>query len=211
MKKCTLILMVVLTIVACKKEKEDSQEANSSSAEQKTTLNTECIDLAEYYTKNTVDEKIAWLKEKGDSVCKDTLEKAVLKIHEAKGKVTNQKEKYSISWGKLKGIIKNHGYDAYISVVDATGDKEKIDSLRMVPKYDQGGFCFSTALIRSLAKEYAKDDSTEFEFSFANLTEDSKNTQLVVVIQVKGNAAAETKYYDYSTDPSIISNDNKPL
>ncbi|WP_163399220.1 hypothetical protein [Flavobacterium fluviatile] len=213
MKKCTLILMAVLTIAACKKEKEDSQEANSS-VEQKTTLNPECITLADYYAKTTLDEKIAWLKEKGDSVCKDTLEKAVLKIHQVKGKVTNQKGKYSISWRHLKDTIKDYGYNKYLRlIVDTT--KQQVLGLSMVPDYKKGTYCFSTALIRSLAKNYAKDDNNvEFHFSFAIIDKSEDPVIVIQVIDPNNIQSVNESYFDYSTDPSkkdLLNSINIPL
>lgn len=213
MKKCTLILMAILTITACKKEKVDSTTVNTETNTGDPTLSSNCITLEDYYkiSDSGTDAKAKWLRERGDSVCKDTLEKAVLKIHQVKGKITNQKAKYSISWKQLKDIIKNHGYDAYLSVVVDKKDKQKIIEVKMVPEYSTKSYCFSTALIRALAKKHAKDDSTEFEFSFANLIEDSKNQQTVIVIQVKGNSAEGTPYYDYSTDPGGVPTNNKPI
>jgi hypothetical protein len=209
MKKCTLILMFILTITACKKEKEDS----TTIATETSNTPSNCITLEGYYKLSDLTARKEWLQERGDNVCKDTLEKAVLKIHQVKGKVTNQKGNYSISWGKLKDIIKNHGYDAYLKVVDAKGNMQKIDSLMMAPEYgyENRGFYFSTALIRTLAKKYVKDDNTEFEFSFATLTEKNKGPQSVVVIQIKGNSAEEVPFYDYSTDPTAAPNNNIPL
>ncbi|WDF65980.1 hypothetical protein [Flavobacterium sp. KACC 22763] len=204
MKKCALILMAILTIAACnKKEKPDNVETNTSADPE--TLNAKCITLEEYYTISDLDKKTAWLKKKGHLVCPDTLEKAVLKIHEVKGTVSNKKGKYAISWGKLKGIIKEHGYDAYLSVVI---DKEQIVSVEMVPDYTKGKYCFSTALIKSLAKKYVKNNDSEFEFSLATLTEKSTpSTEPVVIIQVNG----APYYYDYSTEPPIHHVNNLPL
>lgn len=215
MKKCTLILMVVLTIAACKKEKEDSTTVSTETNAADPTLSSDCITLEDYYkiSDHDTDGKAKWLRERGDSVCKDTLEKAVLKIHQVKGKITNQKAKYSISWKHLKDTIKNHGYDAYLNVVVYEDEKkeQKINGVKMVPEYRQKGYCFSTALIRALAKKHTANDSTEFEFSLADLIEDPKNQQPVIVIQVKGNSAESTPYYDYSTDPGAIGYNSKPI
>lgn len=213
MKKCTLILMVVLTFVACKKEKVDSTTVNTETNTGDPTLSSNCINLEGYFkiSDSDTDGKAKWLRERGDSVCPETLEKAVLEIHQVKGKITNQKVKYPISWKHLKDTIKNHGYDAYLTVIIDTKDKQKINAVKMVPQYGKGNYCFSTALIRALAKRHTASDSTEFEFGFANLIEDSKNQQPVIVIQVKGNSAESTPYYDYSTDPGTIGNDYKPI
>lgn len=206
MKKCTLILMVLLAIAACKK-KDQTAGPDTSKADQET-VDTKCITLKEYNTLNDLSSRVAWLKKKGDLVCKDTLEKAVLKIHEVKGAVNNQKGIYDTTWKKLKGIIKDHKYDAYLSVeVDTVN--EKIISLRMVPNYGDEKYCFSTALIRSLAKIHGKqDNNAKFQFSLAKIDDKSKRAaETVVVIQVNGTPF----YYDYSTEPPVISNDNKPL
>lgn len=211
MKKCTLILMAVLTIVACKKEKEDTPEANIN-LEQKM-LNVECIDLAEYYTKTTLDEQIAWLKEKGDSVCKEKLEEAVLKIHQVKGKVTNQKEKYSISWGHLKDTVKDYGYNKYLRLIVDT-KKQQVLGLSMVTDYKKGTYCFSTALIRSLAKNYAKNNNVEFHFSFAIIDKSEDPVIVIQVIDPNNIQSVNESYFDYSTDPlkkDFLNSINIPL
>jgi hypothetical protein len=207
MKKCTLILMVILTIVACEKKEKVDNPATNTNSDQKT-LNVKCITLEEYDTITDIDRKAKWLQKKGDRVCKDIIEAAVLNIHEVKGDVLDKKGAHFISWGKLKDTIKDHGYDAYLSVA-VDSNKQKIDSLHMVPEYRNGTYCFSTALIRSLAKKYAKgDDNAKFQFSLAIVNNKSKRSmETVVVIQVNG----APYYYDYSTEPPFISTDNKPL
>lgn len=206
MKKCTLILMVILTIAACKKEKEDSTTLATETNVDKPASISDSLTLDDYYKLPNSEEKAKWLKQHGDSVKRKVLEEAVLKDHKVTGIVTDQKAKYVITWGNLKKIIKSHGYDAYVNV-EYKGDK--IDSLKMVYEYisTKGGpyFRFSTALIRSLAKEYGKkNDNAEFYFSFAKI---DKSGEPVVVIQVNGNPGNgkptnETPYFDYSTDPS---------
>ncbi len=100
-------------------------------------------------------------------------------------------------------------------VADKSND-EKIGELIMAERYGVKGYYFSTALIRSLAKKYAKDDNSEFQFSFATLEEKPKNVQSVVVIQVNGNPGEGNRinanpYYDYSTDPHGVPVPNIPL
>ncbi len=191
--------MAILTIAACKKEKEGSPEANNN-ADQKM-LNVECITLEDYNTITNLDGQIAWLKEKGDSVCKEILEKVVLEIHQVKGKVTNQKGKYSISWAQLKDTIKDYGYNKYLRL-EVNNEKQEVLGLSMVSDYKKGAYCFSTALIRSLAKRYVKNDNAEFHFSFAIL---DKSVEPVVIIQVNdpsNRGSVNETYFDYSTDPS---------
>ncbi|MBZ4042089.1 hypothetical protein [Flavobacterium hibisci] len=214
MKKCTLILMAVLTITACKKEKEDSQVATIEANVEKPASTIDSLTLDDYYQLPNTEEKAKWLKQHGDRVKRKILEEAVLKDHKVIGTVTNQKGNYVITWGKLKKIIKNHGYDAYLNV-EYKGDK--IDSLKMVPEYISkvGGphYRFSTTLIRSLAKEYAKNnDNAEFYFSFATI---DKSPEHVVIIQVNENPSNRkpvntTPYYDYSTDPKKKNHDPTP-
>lgn len=203
MKKCTLILMAVLTIVACKKEKEDSPVATIEANVEKPASTIDSLTLDDYYQLPNTEEKAKWLKQHGDRVKRKILEEAVLKDHKITGTVTDQKGKYTIKWKELKSKIGSYGYDAYVNV-EYKGDK--IDSLKMVPEYisKEGGphYRFSTTLIRSLAKEYAKkNDNAEFQFSFATIDKSVK----LVVIQVNGNSgnrsANATPYYDYSTDP----------
>ncbi|QOG01179.1 hypothetical protein [Flavobacterium sp. MDT1-60] len=206
MKKCTLILMVILTIAACKKEKEDNTTVATETNVDKPASTSDSLTLDDYYKLPNIEEKAKWLKQHGDRVKRKILEEAVLKDHKVKGTVTDQKGKYVITWGDLKKIIKNHGYDAYVNL---EYKENKIDTLKMVYEYisTKGGpyYRFSTALIRSLAKEYAKkNDNAEFHFSFAII---DKSGERVVVIQVNGNpgngqSVNETPYFDYSTDPS---------
>jgi hypothetical protein len=207
--------MVILTITACKK-REIVSSATENTVDKEASLSY-CLTLEGYYKSADIEEKAEWLRKHGDSVCECTLEEAVLQDHRAKGTVSNQKGKYVITWGNLKKIIKNHGYDAYLSVEHS---EEKIDSLKMVYEYisEEGGlhYRFSTALIRSLAKKYAKDDNSEFQFSFATLEEKPKNVQSVVVIYVNGNPGEGNRinanpYYDYSTDPHGVPVPNIPL
>lgn len=206
MKKCTLILMVLLAIAACKKM-DKTAGPDTSKADQET-VDTKCITLKEYDTITNLHRKVQWLKKKGDKVCDSILEEAVLKIHEVKGAVSNKKGTYVISWKGLKDTIKDHKYDYYLSVeVDTVN--EKIISLRMVPNYLDEKYCFSTALIRSLSKNHGKqDNNAKFQFSLAKIDNKSKRAaETVVVIQVNGTPF----YYDYSTEPPFLSNDNKPL
>ncbi|KAF2082341.1 hypothetical protein [Flavobacterium sharifuzzamanii] len=207
MKKITLILMIVLAISACQKKGNVDKPVTNDNPDQKI-LDTACITLKEYDTITNIDRKIKWLKEKGDRVCKKTLEQAVLDVHQVKGGILDKKGTYDISWAKLKGIIKDHGYDSYLRVA-TNMEKEKIDSLHMVPEYKEKSYCFSTALIRSLAKKHAKgNNNAKFQFSLAKLNDKSKRSmETVVVIQVNG----APYYYDYSTEPPFISIDNKPL
>lgn len=214
MKKCTLILMVILTITACKK-REIVSSATENNVDKEAPLSY-CLTLEGYYKSADIEDKAEWLRQHGDSVCECTLEEAVLQDHRAKGTVSNQKEKYVISWGELKKIIGSHGYDAYLNVVADKSNDGKIDKLIMAKKYGVKGYYFSTALIKSLAKKYAKDDNSEFQFSFATLEEKTKNVQSVVVIQVNGNPGEGNRinanpYYDYSTDPHNVPVPNIPL
>lgn len=206
MKKCTLILMVVLTIAACKKEKADSLVTKTNGDD--IIKKCDSLTLDEYMKLSDIWKKKEWLKKHGDSVCRKILDSTVLAVHEVNGTVSNQKGTYTISWKNLKDTIKDHGYDAYLNVTVDT-IKEKIDSLSMVPNYTDGKYCFSTALIRSLAKKYAKGDyNAKFQFSLAKVNNKSKRLmETVVVIQVDG----APYYYDYSTEPPFISTDNKPL
>ena len=217
MKKCTLILMVVLTIASCKKEKEDSTTVGTETNVENLAPSSNCITLEGYYTSPDTETKAEWLRQHGDSVCECTLEESVLENHRVKGIVSDQKEKYVINWANLKKIIGSHGYDAYLSVIADKSNKEKIDTLIMAEKYGDKGYYFSTALIRSLAKKYAKDDNSEFQFSFAKLNQKSvQSLQSVVVIQAVGNpsignSVEANPYYDYSTDPHSIPVRNIPL
>ncbi|MFB9079306.1 hypothetical protein ACFFLS_01680 [Flavobacterium procerum] len=207
MKKCTLILMVILTIVACKKEKEDSTAVATETSDSTFTKTSDsistpnCITLEGYYTSADSKKKAEWVKQRGDSVCPCTLEESVLATHRVKGTVTNQKEKYVISWGKLKNIIKNYGYDKYLRL-EVNNKKQEVLGVSMVPDYENGTYSFSTALIRSLAKRYVKNDNAEFHFSFAIL---DKSVEPAVVIQVNdpsNRISVNEIYFDYSTDPS---------
>ncbi|UWY27338.1 hypothetical protein N4T20_16605 [Flavobacterium sp. TR2] len=207
MKKITLILLIILAITACQKKENVINPETNNNPDLKTP-DAACKTLKDYDTITKLDRKVKWLKENGDHVCKEILEKAVLDVHQVKGGILDKKGTYDITWPKLKGIIKDHGYDAYLSVAVDT-DKQKIDSLHMVPEYIEGSYCFSTALIKSLAKKYAKGNSNaKFQFSLAKLNDKSKRAkETVVIIQVNG----APYYYDYSTEPPFISIDNKPL
>lgn len=220
MKKCTLILMFILTITACKKEKEESTTVATETNVDTLASKSDSLTLDDYYKLPNTEEKAKWLKQYGDKVKRKVLEEAVLRDHKVKGTLTDQKGKYVITWGNLKKIIKNHGYDAYLNIEHKDN---KIDTLKMVSEYisKEGGpyYRFSTALIRSLAKEYGKNnDNAEFHFSFAMI---DKSGEPVVAIQVNGNpnntqSANETPFFDYSTDPSKDNqnpniNINKPL
>lgn len=220
MKKITLILMVVLTITACKKEKVDSTTIDTETNTGDPTLSSNCINLEGYYKISDSDiiEKAKWLKQNGRNVCDDTLKNAVLKKHKVIGTLSNLKGKYVTTWGKLKPIIGSYKYERYLNIEH---NKEKIIGVNEVnsyiPKNNGAHFRFSAALINFLAAEYAKDENSEFQFSFANLDQKRNNSvQTVVVIQVIGNPSdenpvRENPYYDYSTDPKMISTDNIPL
>lgn len=200
MKKCTLVLLTLFTIVACKKGEINSPKIETN-VEKATSL-ADSLTLEGYDTIQDIEEKAAWLREKGDRVKRKLIQEAVLKDHKLKDKIINQKVKYIITWGELKRKIGSHGYDKYLSV-EHSG--EKIDSLKMVdrfiPKKGESQYRFSTTLIRTLAKVDGKnDDKAEFQFSFALINKETKKSeQTVVVIQVNGNL-----YYDYSTDPKKI-------
>ncbi|KAF2516683.1 hypothetical protein [Flavobacterium foetidum] len=208
MKKCTLILMVILTIVSCKNGKEESTGvAPETTVDTSVSASTiDSLTLDDYYKLTNIEEKAKWLKKNGDRVKRKILEDAVLKDHKVNGTITNQKEKYVITWGELKKVIKNHGYDAYLNI---EYKEDKINTVKMVYEYisKEGGphYRFSTALIRSLAKEYGKNnDNAQFQFSFAMI---DQSTEPVVVIQVNANSrngqsVNETPFFDYSTDPS---------
>ncbi|HEX8015359.1 MAG TPA: hypothetical protein VF465_09000 [Flavobacterium sp.] len=206
MKKCTLILMVVLTIAACKKEKVD--EPVSSPVIAGTSPNQDSINLDSYYTCRDIVEKVSWLKDSGKLVYKNVLKEAVLKDHKLQGTIIYKNEKYIRTWGELRKMIKNNRYENYLNV-EFKG--KKITGLQLVPDYihdKDTTYCFSPVLIRSLGEEYAKkNDNAEFQFSFATITVNNKKIAgPVVIIQVVGDPSSghtnnEAPYYDYSTDP----------
>lgn len=216
MKKCTLILMVALTTASCKKEKEDSTTVNTETQADNATPLTDCLTLEGYYKSKNIDEKTEWLKKYGDSVCECTMEEAILVDHRVKGSIKEQKQRYVRKWGDIKSIIGSHGYDVYVNI-DYKGDT--ITGLTLVDRYisDDETFRFSPVLFKTLAKKYAKDDNSEFHFSFAKLDQKSSGSlQPVVVIQVVTDPSATNSfegnpYYDYSTDPKVIPTDNVPL
>lgn len=216
MKKCTLILMVALTTAACKKEKEDSTTVNTETQADNATASTDCLTLEGYYKLNDIEEKTEWLKKYGDSVCECTMEEAILVDHRVKGSIKEQKQRYVRKWGDIKSIIGSHGYDVYVNI-DYKGDT--ITGLTLVDRYisNDETFRFSPVLFKTLAKKYAKDDNSEFQFSFAKLDQISNGSlQNVVVIQVVTDPSATNSfegnpYYDYSTDPKVIPTDNVPL
>lgn len=181
----------------------------------------DCLDLNGYYGSSDIRQRANWLKEKGDKVCEDTLKQAVLKDHKVMGTLSNLRGKYVITWGKLKPIIGPYKYERYLNIEH---NEEKIIGVKEVENYipdDDDGcyYRFSAALINILAKEYSKDENSEFQFSFADLDQKGNNSvQTVVVIQVVRNPdgenpTSENPYYDYSTDPKKkeIQTDNIPL
>lgn len=207
MKKCTLILMAVLTIVACKKEKEDNPAVTIATNVGKTAPLSDCITLEGYYMSKDIDEKAEWLREHGDSVCECTLKEAILRDHKVVEPLSNLRGKYVITWRELKPIVDTYKYKYYLNVEYAD---EKIIGVKRVDNYlsDDDGvyYRFSAALINFLAEEYVKDENSEFQFSFATI---DNSVNRVVVIQVNGNpsggqSANATPYYDYSTDPRMI-------
>lgn len=196
MKKHVVILMVIFTIIGCKKKEELNSKPAEAVAEQT------CINLDAYNALTTLEAKVEWLKINGNSVCLPIIQSAVIKEHKVKASdITDQKAKYTIKWGDLKNIISTFGYEKYLSVEDTDNDT-KIDTLKMVNKYDSPPYyCFSTALINTLFKIHGTDDNTEFSFRFATV-----KLQKAVIIQVGSSI-----FYDYSTDPTFLPTDNVPL
>jgi len=192
--------MVISSASGVEKGEVESLSKTHSQENQKV----ECITLENYFILTKIDEKANWLREKGKDVCENILEKAVLDIHELKGQPLNIKGKYPISWGELKDIIKEFKYEKYLGVNIEDGI---INSLKLEDKYGVAKYSFSPVLIRSLGKKYAKDDSTLFLFSLAQISEESNGLQPAVVIQVNGTPF----YYDYSNEPPVGPNNNKPL
>lgn len=216
MKKCTLVLLILFTTAACKKEKVDIPATTTQTNGEKQPPLPNCLTLEGYYTSEGTEAKAEWLKKYGDNVCECTMEEAILTDHRVKGTISDQKQKYVRKWGEIKSLIGSHGYDVYVNI-DYSGDT--ITELTLVDRYvsDNKTFRFSTVLFKTLAKKYAKDDNSEFQFSFANLDQKSNGSvQPVVVIQVVGNpgdtnSLGENAYYDYSTDPKLHSPGNFPL
>lgn len=185
----------------------------------KATALLDCSTLAKYYELSDIKDRANWLKQNGGNVCEDTLKKAVLRDHKVVGTLSDLSGKYVITWRKLKPIFGPYKYERYLNIEYT---EEKIIGVEEVENYipddnDRIYYRFSAALINFLAEEYAKDENSEFQFSFASLDQKlNGSVQAVVVIQIVGNPDDENPvggnpYYDYSTDPKFISTDNIPL
>ncbi|MGH2666516.1 hypothetical protein [Flavobacterium sp.] len=197
MKKTILFLFLSLVMVGCKPSNDDPNPSQPGTAATANPVN--CIDLTDYHTKVTQEEKAEWLRKNGENVCESVL------FHEIEGThlISNPEEieetvgttGLKMKWGEIKNFIGTSVYNAYISFdIDPN---RNITGIKMIPKFDPKTTCYSLPLFRSIAAKNTLKDTDLFEFKDARV-----GTVQTVVIKVSNSITAA--YYDYSDEPGTI-------
>lgn len=196
MKKTLLMAFLTVALISCNKKDPNSKQLNNSEE----TLLDSCIGLKEYRNIGEDIKKAEWLKEKGDSVCKDTLYKEMFKEHALSSTEYDKYKKefgnqtpLKMKWNTIKDTIRNHFYDKYVGF--NTKDKE-ITSIYLIPGYLEKGGSYSIPLFLSIADSLKlKDDDTTTEFEFIQTKESTSPIIFKVVNNGKGFEM------NYSTKP----------
>lgn len=196
MKKTVIIALMTVTLISCNKKESKSETLNTD----KEVLIDACIGLKDYRKLGDNLKKAEWLKEKGDSVCKDTLYKEMFKEHKLS---SIEYEKYKkefgdqtplkMKWNTIKDIIRNHFYDKYVGF---NVNNKEITSINLIPGYLEKGGSYSIPLFLSIADSLKlKDNDTETEFEFIQ----TKESISPIIFKVVNNG--KRFEMNYSTKP----------
>lgn len=217
MKKIIFSIICVISLFSCKETKEGQTQELGNELNKQSLVNTQtddCIDLSEYNTLTTVEDKAQWLRVKGAKVCPDLLHQSSEQDHNIinTGLITRHPGvKMKKTWAEIKSMMGTHVYDKYIEVVVSNNN---VVNIRKVDHYDKTSFCFSMPLFRGIARKFANMsnpllDTDEFVFTSSTI-----GSKPAVLIEVTRNNVT-LRYYDFSDEPKkvgdILSNKKSPL
>ena len=191
MRKFALIAIVLSLMVSCQKKQSENPKSLM-----KNQSNSTCINLEDYEKLTDIKDKVDWLKEYGELVCKDTLNEAILAAHEID---TSDIENlhpvgFSINWKTLREFIEPNFYNAYLSfTLNGTSD---VTAIKLVPDFSETVPCYSVPFILYLGEKEGLNDACSIEFRTGNL-----KAETVLLVITKDESNNIINYYDASGNP----------